>query len=366
MAPDRAHTDDSLRLERVDADDALTLRRAAELAADKAIDQARNLADTALKYARGITDQKLNSGRLADGDTHTVALDNVRASEDAALGREYATADALLTAERQKTAMLDTLLREERARTDSYLLSERVRADKAITHRDDFLGMVTHDLRNHLHHIYLESAVGQARSMISAEDQKNIESMKRIHHHAKRIGRLVADLTDVARIEAGKLAVKPRSCDVSALLREAADNFAAMAGDKNISLSVTSNEERLIEHFDYERMLQVLSNFLSNAIKFTPAHGSVVIGSQCIGEELRLTVVDTGVGIPADQQEAVFERFWQGGNDDRRGLGLGLYIARSIVEGHGGSVRVESNVDKGSTFIATIPRLGRNTFPTLH
>jgi signal transduction histidine kinase len=107
--------------------------------------------------------------------------------------------------------------------------------------------------------------------------------------------------------------------------------------------------------FDPARMLQVLTNLLSNAIKFTPPGGRVVVRLERIADDLRFAVSDTGVGIPKDNLETVFERFRQVKANDRRGVGLGLYISKCIVQGHGGKIWAESKLGGGSTFCFTLP-----------
>jgi signal transduction histidine kinase len=103
----------------------------------------------------------------------------------------------------------------------------------------------------------------------------------------------------------------------------------------------------------------VLANLLANAIKFTPAGGTVLLRVEPVGQDVRFSVVDTGSGIPGHQLEAVFERFWQARSEDRRGLGLGLYISRGIVEAHGGRIWAESQPGEGSTFSFTLPGASR-------
>ena len=107
--------------------------------------------------------------------------------------------------------------------------------------------------------------------------------------------------------------------------------------------------------FDPARILQVLTNLLTNALKFTPVHGQIVVRLERSGDEIRFGVRDTGVGIPPDQLEAVFVRFLQVTANDRRGLGLGLYISKAIVQGHGGRIWAESKIGEGSTFCFTLP-----------
>jgi signal transduction histidine kinase len=168
------------------------------------------------------------------------------------------------------------------------------------------------------------------------------------------MNRLIGDLLDVASIEAGVLAVHREVEDATQVVMEAVETFQAQASASKVSLAaeiVSSSPAS----FDYARILQVLINLLSNAIKFTPANGRVVVRLERAGDELRFAVSDTGVGIPAYQLEAIFERFVQVTKNDRRGVGLGLYISKCIVRGHGGRIWAESRIGEGSTFCFTLP-----------
>jgi signal transduction histidine kinase len=118
-------------------------------------------------------------------------------------------------------------------------------------------------------------------------------------------------------------------------------------------------ESPLAADFDHERIQQVLANLLTNAIKFTPTGGRIQIRGERVADGLRVSVSDTGAGIPADLLEAVFERFRQVAENDCRGLGLGLYISRSLVEAHGGTMRAESTLGEGTTIWFTLPSVGR-------
>ena len=132
------------------------------------------------------------------------------------------------------------------------------------------------------------------------------------------------------------------------------DTFRPIAEEKNISLTKMEGPP-LQASFDSDRVLQVLANLVGNSIKFTAPGGSVSIAVERVGEETRFSVRDTGSGIPADMLESIFQRFWQVGENDQRGLGLGLYISRCIVDAHGGRIWAESEVEKGSRFFFTIP-----------
>jgi signal transduction histidine kinase len=111
----------------------------------------------------------------------------------------------------------------------------------------------------------------------------------------------------------------------------------------------------LLAKYDQDRILQVLANLLSNAIKFTGDRGSIAVHVESIGTEVRFSVADTGAGVEPDHLESIFERFWQVTRGDRRGLGLGLFISRCIVEAHGGRIWAESALGRGSTFYFTLP-----------
>jgi signal transduction histidine kinase len=186
-------------------------------------------------------------------------------------------------------------------------------------------------------------------------DQKTVAYAERLQRTGARMGRLIGDLVDVASIEAGKLAVSREVADPVLVVTEAVDTFQAQATSRGISLAAELHTPLPVVAFDSARILQVLANLVSNAIKFTPLNGKIVVGVDCVDGQLRFGVSDTGQGIPRDKLEAVFERFLQVTANDRRGVGLGLYISKCIVQGHGGRIWAESTPGKGSTFSFTIP-----------
>ena len=108
--------------------------------------------------------------------------------------------------------------------------------------------------------------------------------------------------------------------------------------------------------YDHDRMLQVLANLITNAIKFTPEGGRIALRCEVSDTELRFSITDTGPGIPQEMLEQIFERFWQVGANDRRGLGLGLYISRCVVEAHGGAIHARTETGGGATVTLTLPR----------
>jgi signal transduction histidine kinase len=340
---EREQTDESLRLEREKVDDALGDNIAAiEETADAVIVKARRRADEVLAAARAQTD------RQSETTAATAIIGRERAREDAALQRERASADVTLRHERAEHVQLLSI---ERQVTDKDLSAERGRADAALATRDEVLGIVSHDLRD-----MLTAVMGFAALIEKAPPQDQVISYaKRIGRSGARMDRLIGDLVDIASIEAGALAVTREPGDITAVIAEAVETFQPRAAAALVSLVVDITPSLGRTAFDPARILQVLTNLLSNAIKFTPAHGSVTLRVGRVGAELEVAVTDTGTGIPAEKLDLVFVRFLQVNRNDRRGVGLGLYISKCIVQGHGGRIWAESRIGEGSTFCFTLP-----------
>ncbi|MEO7793293.1 MAG: ATP-binding protein [Thermoanaerobaculia bacterium] len=358
LQPEREHTDTSLREERESVDGATKKKRVGlEAIADEIVERARDQADAVLGTARDMADLAM---RDTDTGAHAqVTIERERTLEDGVLQDERAAADEVLRRERAELdRTLAALLPLERQRTDRNLRTERSRADDQLASRDDFLGMVSHDVRNLLCGVVLETALlGEESAPDTEVGRRTIDSVSRIQRYLARISGLIGDLVDVVSIDAGKLAIRPRRGDVQVLLREIADAFASMAREKGLILEIEFSEGPLLADFDHNRILQILANLVSNAIKFTPEGGNVQLRAETVGGDLRFAVTDTGIGIREDLLEAIFDRFWQVGAHDGRGLGLGLYISKCIVEAHGGTIWAESKLGEGSTFRVSIPRL---------
>lgn len=343
--PEREKTDESLRAERDKTDRVIARRGDAEGRSDAIVERARERADAILDTARDKADEKRGPARIAGPG----AVARERAVADEILRDERATADERLRREREEDArVLAALLPLEREATDRYLLTERTRSDSALAQRDDFLGMASHDLRT------LLSGIAMSATLL-CEQYPDAQEGPRIQRYVARMNRLIGDLVDVVSIDAGTLTVRRERADAVALIAEAVDAFAHRAAEKGVSLEAETAGRELVGDFDHERMMQVLANVVTNAIKFTHSGGRVVVRGERIGRDLQISVSDDGEGIPDDMLEAVFERFWQVGKNDKRGLGLGLYISRCIVAAHGGQIWVESKLGAGSTFRFTIP-----------
>jgi signal transduction histidine kinase len=352
--PEREQTDESLRTERGNIDlERLQRQAAREKTADRIVHDAREQADAVLDAAREKADHRPGAGM--PGSMAASQISGERIVEDEALRQQRASEDELIRLDRQLRARaLSSVLAHERERTDFDLLTERSRSDDALAHRDDFLGMVSHDLRNLLNGIVIRVGLLALENPEGERGERIRKGMERIQNYAARMTRLIGDLVDIVSIDAGKLAVAPAWQDCGALIDETVDTFLPIAAEKNISLTKTTGPAVQAD-FDGERLLQVLANLVGNSIKFTAPGGSVSVAVEREGGQVRFSVRDTGSGIPPGMLESIFERFWQVGKNDQRGLGLGLYISRCIVEAHGGRIWAESQEGEGSHFFFTLP-----------
>jgi signal transduction histidine kinase len=249
---------------------------------------------------------------------------------------------------------MEAFLALERDRTDKDLVEERGQADTLVTSRDEFLANVSHDLRSLLSGLSLAAEVIVQAAPDGEAGAPLRKAAGATGRYVVRMNRLVNDLQDIASIEAGKLSVVLRSAPVAKLVQDTVQAFEPVAAAKRIALLADTPADLPHARLDDERMLQVLANLVSNAIKFTPEGGTVRVSANASGKGVLFTVADTGPGVPADQLERVFDRFRQV-RKDRRGLGLGLHISKSIVEAHGGRLWAESVPGAGATFRCTLP-----------
>jgi len=227
-------------------------------------------------------------------------------------------------------------------------------AQRATRAREELLAVVSHDLKNPLGVILLNAA---AITSIAASDdrrrsRKQVESIKR---SADRMNRLIQDLLDTASIEAGKLSLERRRLAVVPLVNETIEAMQLLTASKSLHVERELPDELPAVFADAGRVQQVVANLLSNAVKFTPAGGRITVRAEEAGGAVRLSVADTGAGIPSKDLPHVFERFWQARRTARQGTGLGLSIVKGIVAMHGGRVWVESCVGAGSTFFVELP-----------
>jgi signal transduction histidine kinase len=231
----------------------------------------------------------------------------------------------------------------------------RTAAEAAVRARDEVLRIVAHDIGNSLSAVKIHALV--LERTLPAGDAGS-EARKRtgaIRDLTVQMDRLRQDLLDVAAIEAGRLSFEPAPMDVAEVVAEAAAALAEVAAEKGVSLSAAAAPGLPRVSADRERVLQVLANLGGNAVKFTPAGGTVTVRAERDGGCVRVSCADTGPGISGDDLPHVFDRFWQARSTRRAGAGLGLAIAKGIVEAHGGTISAESTSGEGSTFAFTLP-----------
>ena len=237
------------------------------------------------------------------------------------------------------------------------MLRLKTTADEAVGQRDAAMGMVSHELRNMLHSIVLNASLLSERAAATDTTGHCAVIAKRIRNCTQRMNRLIEDLVDVVSLDAGKMSIKPTRGDLYALLTDAVDVAAASANMREVTLSCTTAPTLLLAQFDRARISQVFANLVGNAIKFTPAGGAITVSAVSDGKDVTCTVRDTGSGIPANMIESIFTRFTQVVANAHGGLGLGLHIAKCIVESHGGRIWVESKLEQGCAFHFTVPAL---------
>jgi PAS domain S-box-containing protein len=227
-------------------------------------------------------------------------------------------------------------------------------AQDAIRAREEVLGVVSHDLRNPLNVVSLSSAL-MLEAAGSERRSENVQAMERIQRASAQMEEMIEDLLDMSSIEAGRFSISREPYDVEKLIREACDLFQPLAEKKSIRLKSSLSGKLPEVQIDVHQVLRVFSNLVGNAIKFTPEGGEIQIGASARESEVLFTVQDTGVGIDPEKIPHVFDRYWQAAEGDRRGAGLGLAIARGIVEAHGGSIWIQSGENGGATVWFSIP-----------
>jgi signal transduction histidine kinase len=231
-----------------------------------------------------------------------------------------------------------------------------VTADRHLERlRDAFVGAVSHELRTPLTSIsgFLEM-LDDDETGLSRSGRTYLEALRR---STTRLQKIVEDLLLVAQIEANRLDLDPVPADLAELAAEAVEAALPVATARGVQLQLDAKGTLPIEA-DTGRLRQVLDNLVSNAVKFTPDGGSVTMSASNGGDRVRVEVADTGIGIPRDEVGQLFSRFYRASSATRRaipGTGLGLVIARAIVEGHGGTISLESTENEGTRVSVTLP-----------
>jgi signal transduction histidine kinase len=214
----------------------------------------------------------------------------------------------------------------------------------------DFLAVVSHDLRTPLNALLVATSLITERASSDSVYARETVIIRRAAHQMLR---LISDLQDLALLEVDRLRLIPKLSSVEELLTRIIDLSEPLALEKGIHLHVEIDESREV-FADPDRIVQVLGNLITNAIKFTPTEGTISIEASICGSEVRFMVRDTGAGIECRELSQVFDPYWQSAKS-RTGAGLGLFIAKMLVEAHGGRIWLESELSKGTTFYFTLP-----------
>lgn len=379
---ERRDTDKSLVAEREKTN--LELREVktrVDAKTDRKLEEQRARTDEAVASARNSSDRDFirdASGydRLDEKKLSESRLRAERRRSDEAIEAERERSDIAVEAERSiKSAAEKQLLKDERDLTDKHLSVERLSTDSAtdlassrlsdevgrhvktkaiLTTRDEFLAIVSHDLRNPI------GAISSCMEIL-LEDTPNLDQeTKSWLEFAKRNAdsalRMIHDLLDVERMAQGKLEIRFQEHDLRKIVRHAMQSFVHSAAAKGVLLRASAPKEPLMICCDRDRITQVISNLVGNALKFTSEGGNISIETSSTENGVKLSVTDTGAGIPEEKLEHIFERFTQLGGHDRRGLGLGLHISKMLVEAHQGALTVKSQLGIGSTFSVFLPR----------
>ena len=275
--------------------------------------------------------------------------------------REWTIREVAILADLASLVLTEIALRAEaaerrRAEAERERLLEAERAarsdaERATRLREEVLAVVAHDLRNPLHAM-LASAGLLLR--VDLPDESRRGQAASIVRAGERMSRLIADLLDVASIEAGRLAVRPVPVEVAPLLAEACALFAARAAERGIALEWTVEPGLPRVCADPGRTVQVVGNLLDNALRVTRGAGRVRVRAHAADGAVRVDVTDSGPGLAPDQMARAFDRFWQG-PDGAGGAGLGLAIVRGIVEAQGGAAGAETPPEGGARFWVTLP-----------
>ena len=273
-------------------------------------------------------------------------------------GEEFPAEAAIAHMPSESGPVFSVVLRDVTEQRRAQQTNERllVEMEKAVKQRDEMLGLVSHDLRNPVNAVKMLAAA----ILRLPEDGRTLRPEVAEHatimlQAATQMDALIQDLLDSTRLEAGRLRLAPRWIPATELVSSVVDTLAPMAASKSISLEAHVAPTLPEVYADPDRMVQVLSNLIGNALKFTPNGGSVTVSGALDGKMVMIEIRDTGPGIATEDLPFVFDRFWQSKRTNRSGAGLGLAIARGVVLGHGGRIWIESPAGAGATVRFTLP-----------
>lgn len=363
----RDNTDSSLKFERNKTDNYLDNEsKTVEEISDETVAKNREDADKKLKDARVLEDDKRH------GHDQTAPLIVAeRSRSDIATNVARNEEDKVRTEERdQKKQITQTFLDTERTDTDNKLLCEREGTDeanenisvlvsnaqKALATRDTYLGVLSHDLKNPLTAISLSIETIKRAMDKENFDKKSINKyFVAVERNIKSMGRMIDDLLDVEQMVNGDMRLNFKKSDLNEIVSECKELFEPIAESKSLSINIKPSTSAAFANVDHDRIFQVLSNLVGNAIKFTKEVGVITLAVEKNNNDILVSVQDEGCGIPDEKLDIIFERFSQLNGNDQRGAGLGLFISKWIVESHHGKISVASEIGHGCKFSFTLP-----------
>jgi signal transduction histidine kinase len=246
----------------------------------------------------------------------------------------------------------------ENARLFQEIQQKSQELEVANEHKSEFLANMSHELRTPLNAVigFSEALIDQ---MFGELNEKQTDYLNDIHTSGKHLLSLINDILDLSKVEAGRMELDIEDFDVPSALDNTLTLIRERAQQHGITLSLNVKSEVAEFRADQRKLKQIMLNLLSNAVKFTPDGGSITVEAKHVGEDLEVSVTDTGIGIAESDQDKIFKEFSQASGvyaNKQEGTGLGLTLTRRFVELHGGSIRVASELGKGSSFTFTLPK----------
>jgi signal transduction histidine kinase len=236
------------------------------------------------------------------------------------------------------------------------LHEEHRKAQLAIKARDNVLAMVSHDLRSPLSSILLHAGF-LWRALVQGEPVTDLQSgLQSIHRSARTMSRLIEDLLDAVKIEAGRFRIEQKMSDLVPVIEDAVEGTRSAAEAKRIGLVLDLPNARQELSCDRDRLTQAMTNLLSNAVKFSPEGAPVEVKLDSSGDWISISIQDWGPGISEEHLCQLFRPYWQAAETAHLGTGLGLYISKSIVDAHGGRIEVRSARERGAMFTVLLPK----------
>jgi two-component system sensor histidine kinase/response regulator len=258
---------------------------------------------------------------------------------------------------------IDPNILRQKAETFYQLYRQKQQLEQAVRIREDVLAIVSHDLRTPLGVIHASTSVFLDPRYQPTPAQAR-EQYLRILRNVELMNRMIGDLLDMVNLRSGRLSMQWQTEAMQGLVQESVAAYEKAAQEKGLHLQVHPLAEDIRMTCDRARLVQVFANLLGNAVKFCKAGDSITVRSEVHSGVLAFEVADTGPGIAPEDLPHIFDRYWSAGQHKSSGTGLGLYIAKGIIEAHGGSIRVASEPGVGTTFHVTLPVLGSTAATT--